>query len=169
MKRRGIVSLVLAAVLASVMSAALSSPASAADVTARLRNGSDTMCLQPINASQDVGAAVVQQPCNGRPEQNWTFHQLSGTQYRIENEASRRCLNALGGAFNGVDVVQWPCGALSNQTWDPGVKLAPFLPVVVSALKSRVAGTTSHCLDVPGGHLFDSGLQMQIWACNGTL
>src|SRR4051812_5076126 len=125
MKRRGIVSLMLAAVLASVMSIALSSTASAAvPVIAGLRNGSDNLCLQPINASQDVGAAVVQQPCNGTEEQRWMFEKISGTQYRIENQHSRRCLNALGGAANGVDVVQWPCGALSNQTWDPGVTLS---------------------------------------------
>jgi hypothetical protein len=168
MKRRGIVSLALAAVLASVLSIALSSPASASDLTVGLRNGSNSMCLQPVNASQDVGAAVVQQPCNSRTEQRWVFHRLSGTQYRIENEFSRRCLNALGGATNGTQVVQWPCATLSNQTWDPGVALTGA-PTVVTAIKSRISGTTSHCLDVPGGQLFTLGLPMQIWGCNGTL
>jgi hypothetical protein len=32
-----------------------------------------------------------------------------------------------------------------------------------------VSGTTSHCLDVPGGQVSTPGLPMQIWGCNGTI
>jgi hypothetical protein len=166
MKRRGIVSLTLAGVLAFAMSVAVSAPASASDLVYGLHNFGNSMCLQPINASQDVGAQVVQWPCNGSTEQRWVFHRLSGTRYQIENEHSRRCLDALGGATNGTPVVQWPCGSLSNETWDTGVTLTGF-PVVVT-VTSRVSGTTSHCLDVPGGMLSMPGLAMQIWGCNAT-
>jgi hypothetical protein len=169
MKRRaiGLVSLALAGVLASAMSIAVSAPASANDLTYRLHNGSYNMCLQPVNATQDAGAAVVQAPCNSRTEQRWVFHQLSGTRYQIENEHSLRCLDALGRATNGTPVVQWPCASISNQTWDTGVTLTGR-PTVVT-VKSRVSGTTSHCLDVPGGQVSTPGLPMQIWGCNGTI
>jgi hypothetical protein len=166
MKRRAIVSLALAGVLASAMCLAVSAPASASDLIYGLRNASNSICLQPVNASQDVGAAVVQWPCTGRLEQRWVFHRLSGTRYQIENELSRRCLDAAGGAANGTPVVQWPCNSISNEIWDIGVTLVGF-PAEVT-VKSRVSGTTSHCLDVPGGQLFTLGLGMQIWGCNGT-
>jgi hypothetical protein len=166
MKRRAIVALALAGALASAMGLAVSAPASASDFTYQLHNASNSICLQPVNASQDVGAAVVQWPCNGRLEQRWVFHRLSATRYQIENELSRRCLDAAGGAANGTPVVQWPCNSISNEIWDTGVTLVGF-PAQVT-VKSRLAGTTSHCLDVPGGQLFTLGLSMQIWGCNGT-
>ena len=169
MKRRGIVSLALAGVLASAMSIAVSAPASASGPIYELRNHSNGFCLQPVNGTQDAGAAVVQEPCGRSFTQRWVFHRLSVGHplYRIENLLSHQCLDALGGATNGTRVVQWPCASISNQTWDTGVTLTGFSTAVT--VKSRVSGTTSHCLDVPGGELFTPGLPMQIWGCNGTL
>ena len=179
MKRRGIVSLAIAGVLASAMSIAVSAPASASDLTYGLSNGSNSLCLQPINATQDAGAEVVQWPCNGRAEQRWVFHPVatpggSGLctpsacfeSYQIDNELSRRCLDALGGATNGTRVVQWPCARINNQTWETDF-LTGF--PTVATMWSRVSGTFSHCLDVPGGQLSTVGLPMQIWGCNGTI
>ena len=127
-------------------------------------------CLQPVNGTQDVGAAVVQERCTGRLAQRWVFHRLSVSRplYRIENELSHQCLDALGGATDGTQVVQWPCASISNQTWDTGVTVTGGARTVVT-VKSRVSGTTSHCLDVPGGQFSTFGLPMQIWGCNGTL
>src|SRR3954453_11970583 len=98
MKPRGIVSLALAGVLAFAMSIAVSGPASASDLTYQLRNASNGICLQPVNATQDAGAAVVQGLCDGSLPQRWVFHRLSvsGPRYRIENELNHRCLDALG-------------------------------------------------------------------------
>jgi hypothetical protein len=168
MKRRGIVSLALAGVLTSAMSIAVSAPASASDLTYRLHNASYGLCLQPVNGTQDAGAAVVQERCDSSLPQDWVFHRLSVSRplYRIENLLSHQCLDALGGATNGTRVVQWPCVSISNETWDTGVGLTGF-PTAVT-VKSRVSGTTSHCLDVPGGQLDTPGLPMQIWGCNGT-
>ena len=120
------------------------------------------------NAVVTAGAAVVQEPCGRSLPQLWVFHRLSVGHplYRIENLLSHQCLDALGGATNGTQVVQWPCASISNQTWDTGVTLTGGDTAVT--VKSRVSGTTSHCLDVPGGELFTSGLPMQIWGCNGT-
>src|SRR4051812_28949855 len=109
MKRRGIVSLALAGVLAFAMSIAVSGPASADDVTYQLANASNGICLQPVNATEDAGAAVVQELCTSGLPQRWVFHRLSGTRYQIKNELNHRCLDALGGATDGTRVVQWPC------------------------------------------------------------
>jgi hypothetical protein len=168
MKRRGIVSLALAGVLAFAMSIAVSAPASASDLTYRLDNANNSLCLQPVNATQDAGAAVVQVMCDVSLSDLWVFHRLSVSRplYRIENLLSHQCLDALGGATNGTRVVQWPCASISNQTWDTGVTLTGGAAAVT--VKSRVSGTTSHCLDVPGGQLSTPGLPMQIWGCNGT-
>ena len=168
MKRRGIVSLALAGVLASAMSIAVSAPASASGPIYELRNLSN-ICLQPVNGTQDAGAAVVQEPCGRSLPQLWVFHRLSVGHplYRIENLLSHQCLDALGGASNGTQVVQWPCSSISNQTWDTGLIFTGGARV--GTVKSRVSGTTSHCLDVPGGQFSTFGLPMQIWGCNGTL
>lgn len=166
MRRRAIVSLALAGVPASAMSLAVSATASANDPVYAMHNVSN-MCLQPINGTQDAGADVVQQPCNGSTEQRWVFHSLGGANYRIENERSFRCLDALGGATNGTPVVQWPCASISNQTWDTGVTLAGF--PILGTVRSRVSGTTSHCLDVPGAQLSTPGPAVQIWSCNRTI
>ena len=106
--------------------------------------------------------------CDSSFTQRWVFHRLSVSRplYRIENELSHLCLDALGGATNGTQVVQWPCASISNQTWDTGVIVTGG--ATVGTVKSRVSGTTSHCLDVPGGQLSTFGLPMQIWGCNGT-
>ena len=168
MKRRGIVSLALAGVLASAMSIAMSAPASASDLTYELHNRSNGLCLQPVNATEDAGAAVVQELCDGRsPSAGCSIGSASARpRYRIENELNHQCLDALGGASNGTQVVQWPCASISNETWDTGVTLTGVS--TVGTVKSRVSGTTSHCLDVPGGQLGTLGLPMQIWGCNGT-
>src|SRR4051794_35972510 len=123
MRRHRFVSLALAGALAIAISVAVSAPARASGLTYPIHNSGFSSCLQPINGNQDLGAEVVQELCNSSTEQRWVFQRLSGTQYRIANEHSDRCLDALGGATNGTPVVQWSCSSISNQTWDTGVTL----------------------------------------------
>lgn len=150
---------VLATVAVSVLTAA---PANADDHTVGIQSRASLLCLQPLNESLDAGAPIVQVRCANRPSQVWFFKDLGDHVFRPQNRASGLCLDALGGASNGVPVVQWPCSGISNQRW----RASRNLPDIV-ALRSNVAGTSSHCLDVPGGQSTE-GLAVQIYVCNGT-
>lgn len=167
MRRNRFVSLALAGVLALALSVVVSAPASASsDHTYQLRNLGG-LCLQSVNRTQDLGAEIVQSSCDGTSDQRWVFRSLGGTRYHIENENSGRCMDVFGGAANLTPVVQWSCSWISNETWDPGVVLNGGY-TVTTALRTRVAGTSSHCLTVPQGRDRVQGLAMQIFRCNGA-
>ncbi|MGH2942907.1 MAG: RICIN domain-containing protein [Solirubrobacteraceae bacterium] len=161
MKRHSILALVLAGLFTSAMSLGISASADASDI----HNIGNSKCLQPINGSMELGAAIVQKSCDASAAQDWTLISLGGTRYRFKSRLSGLCLDARGGATNGTPVVQWICNGISNEIWD--TRFSPFpLPAVVT-ITSRVSGTTSHCLDVPGNQDLD-GLAMQLWRCNDT-
>ncbi len=162
-KRRRIVSLVfgLAAAVTSVPASA--SLAAAASPPGDLYNFLSNQCLQPVGGSTVQGAAIVQEPCNGGAAQKWVNVPVSGNIFHYENVLSGLCLDARGGAVNGTPVQQWTCNSISNENWEPGEDLGDDIP----PLYSRVSGTSSYCLDIPGGQHV-AGLAMQIYRCNGT-
>jgi hypothetical protein len=127
------------------------------------------MCLRPVNGSTVQGVAVVQQPCtNGGQDnlagaQEWLYVESSNG-FHFQNALSGLCLDARGGANNGTPVQQWTCNGISNENWEIFVNTkGGGAPV-----ESRVSGTSSHCLDVPGAQK-TAGLGMQIYVCNGTV
>ena len=165
MKRRRIVTLVIGLMAAVAAVAAVPVSASLAAASSPISSGLGNRCLQPVNGSTVQGAAIVQQPCNGGAAQEWTNVPVSGNIFHYKNVLSGLCLDARGGATNGTPVQQWTCNSISNENWEPGEYSddeSPFRPLI-----SRVSGTSSHCLDVPGGHDL-AGLAMQIARCNGT-
>jgi hypothetical protein len=126
-------------------------------------------CLQPVGASLDAGAAIIQTYCDfssGNLAQQWASDDLGGGVVHYRNLHSNLCLDARGGATNGTPVQQWACNTISNERWQPVIPdIDPDTfdgPVI-----SRVSGTSSLCLDVPGASPADR-LAMQIWQCNGT-
>jgi hypothetical protein len=122
-------------------------------------------CLQPENGLTDRGVAIVQEPCNRQPAQGWRAVRVGDNIFHYVNFLSGLCLDARGGAVNRTPVQQWPCNIITNENWEPkgDVGSQDFPPSI-----SRVSGTHSHCLDVPGGNS-TAGLAMQIYRCNGTL
>jgi hypothetical protein len=124
-------------------------------------------CLQPTNGSKDQGAAIVQEPCNLKPAQGWRAVFVGDNMFHYVNLLSGLCLDARGGAVNGTPVQQWPCNNITNENWEPAVDWRNH-PLGPPWLISRVSGTHSHCLDVPGGNS-TAGLAMQIYGCNQTL
>ena len=163
MKRRRIVSLVigLAAAVASVPASA--SLAAASSTPGDIYNFLSNQCLQPVNGSIVQGAAIVQEPCNEGAAQQWLSVPAGGDIVHYQNVLSGLCLDARGGAVNHTPVQQWTCNSISNENWEPGEDLSDYIP----PLYSRVSGTSSYCLDIPGGQP-TVGLAMQIYRCNGT-
>jgi len=164
--KRFSVALSLAVVTAASLTVA--SPANA-DTSGPIRNTGNQKCLTPVNPSQ--GAAVVQHPCDIdrgiiNRDQEWdaVCKDASCSIVHMVNHGSGLCLDARGGATNGTPIQMWTCNSISNENWDFG--LSPRGSQVF-AFRSRVSGTRSHCLDVPGAQDMD-GLPMQLWNCNGT-
>jgi len=126
----------------------------------QISNPMQTVCLQPENGSMNSGAVILQEACNGSAEQRWT---RDGLHY--VNLHSGQCLDVGGIRESGhVLAEQWPCNGISNENWQPGSSV----PGVVTALISRVSGTSNNCLELPGGSPgFGNGAWLS--GCNGSL
>lgn len=160
----------LAAVLGSITAIAVAAPANADDLFYFPFRNVNGKCLQPVDGTTEQGAAIVQEPCDlTNPAQRWAFDNRGGTTYHFINQVSHMCMDARGGATNGTPIQQWTCNSITNENWDTGVApLPPPVPLVFTVpVKSRVSGTSSHCLDIPWNQPLD-GLAMQLWGCNGT-
>jgi hypothetical protein len=130
------------------------------DVT--VRNTASGKCLAPQGNSYADGVPIVQVQCTGNAFQRWDFLDKGDHVFQIRNAVTLRCMDVWGLNNNGTPVVQWPCAGTSNQRFQASRNLPDFV-----TLRSRVAGTKTHCLDVPGGQSTE-GLAMQIYVCNGT-
>lgn len=130
------------------------------DVT--VRSTVSGKCLAPQGNSSADGVPIVQTTCTGNPFQRWDFVDHDNSNFQIRNAVTLKCMDALGGATNGTPVVQWPCANISNQRFHANRSLPDFVE-----LRSRVAGSNTHCLDVPGGRS-DENLALQLWVCNNT-
>ena len=163
MKRGRIASVVIGLTAAVASVPATASLAAAASTPGDIYNFLSNQCLQPVNGTTVQGAAIVQEPCNGGAAQQWVEVTVSYDIFHYQNVLSGLCLDARGGAANHTPVQQWTCNSISNENWQPGEEGDDDIP----PLTSRVSGTSSSCLDIPGGQP-TAGLAMQIYRCNGT-
>ena len=171
MIRRRLAGLFFAAAMTAGVGLAFAGPASA-DTQGPIRNVANHLCLTPVGGSQ--GAAVVQEPCETDANGNLTNRaqewdpvcvDSSCATFHVQNHESLLCLDARGGAANGTPIQVWTCNSISNEKWDYGPNPGAISPNF--ELRSRVSGTTSHCLDEPGAQTAP-GLAMQLYVCNGT-
>jgi len=160
-KRIATTALAFAAAVAATAGAA--APAFADDhFDVTVRNAGTGKCLAPQGESFADGVAIVQVTCNGSPFQRWDFVDHDDHVFQIRNAVTLKCMDVLGTNANQTPVVQWPCSGISNQRFEASRDLPDFV-----TLRSRVSGTRTHCLDVPGGQPVENAA-MQIWVCNGT-
>ncbi|WP_406327928.1 alpha-L-fucosidase [Streptomyces sp. NBC_00203] len=116
-------------------------------ITAPLRSGLDSKCLDDDSAGSADGTRVQIYDCNGSLAQLWTVN--SGGTVQILG----KCLDAYGGGTaNGTRVQLYTCHGGANQQWRASG----------GALVNPASG---RCLDVPG---FNSanGTQVVLWDCN---
>jgi hypothetical protein len=127
-------------------------------------NAHTNMCLEPQNDSTAPGTPILLEPCTGLGAQQWIYIGAGSAGFLFLNAQTGLCLDARGGATNHTPVQQWPCNGISNEKWQIFVaaKGSPGAPV-----ESRVAGSSSFCLDIPGDQAI-VGLAMQIYGCNET-
>jgi hypothetical protein len=142
----------------------ISAAPAVADGQDQIYNLWTNQCLQPVNGSTSQGVAIVQEPCNNSPAQNWIAVSVGNNIFHYQNVLSGLCLDARGSAENGTPIQQWTCNNISNENWQPGdAPSSDDIPPLIS----RVSGTSGYCLDIPGGQS-TNGLAMQIYQCNGT-
>jgi hypothetical protein len=160
-KRIATAALALTAAAAGMLGTA--APASADDhFDVTVRAAVSGKCLAPQGESTADGVPIVQVTCNGSAFQRWDFLDRDDHNVQIRNAVTLKCMDAFGRAANGTPVIQWPCAGSSNQRFQASRNLPDFV-----TLRSRISGTRTHCLDVPGGQSTE-GLALQIWGCNGT-
>lgn len=145
-----------------VITIALSSSPAQSDWSGEIYNLHTNQCLQPAYLA--AGAPIVQEPCTSAFAQQWYALSAGGSIVNYQNAGNGMWLDARGPAANGTPVQLWTYGRISNENWQQGnIGKGAFPPLI-----SRVSGTSSYCLDVPGGQMTE-GLAMQIYTCNGTL
>jgi Ricin-type beta-trefoil lectin domain len=158
--------LIAVAVVLSVVSPVVFRAQTAAPQPIEIIGVLDGMCLQPNpvnNSIMEPGAAIVQEPCSGSPEQIWFWTFPQGVT-QLMNGLSGLCLDARGPAADKTPVQQWGCPTedkhthISNENWEQGLT-----PIVFS----RVSGTFNYCLDLPEGNT-TPGVAMQIYSCNNS-
>jgi hypothetical protein len=123
------------------------------------------MCLGPQNDSTAQGAPIVQVPCKADGALQWIYLSAGNGAYQLQNALTGLCLDARGGAANHTPVQQWTCDGITNEKWKV---VSPAKGSNSAPLQSEVAGSSSFCLDVPGGQV-TVGLPMQIYGCNQTV
>jgi hypothetical protein len=164
-RRLRLAGMLLAAVAAAAVSLALAPSAGAADLPGRwTQNGGSGLCLQPLNGSFAQGEVITQENCDKNSTlQRWEAINvtINGNLviFQWRNVATQYCLDVNGSATNRTSVQQWTCNTSSNQKWDTGFNH--------NILRSRVSGTSSHCLDVPAASL-QPGVAMQIYRCTNN-
>lgn len=144
-----LVTLLFAAAIATGSSLAVASPSQANTVFGiyQLQSNESGKCLQPVNGS--LGAAIVQETCNGSVAQQWT--QETSPYYSkadwYVNSSSRLCLDARGGDTNGTPIEQWTCDKISNELWTFGVGDTPTSEQLVSDVSPY---HKDKCISTPG-------------------
>jgi len=172
MRNHRLATLVAAAAMATAAGLAVASPAHAETATFVLQNEENDGCLQPAGGSSALGAAIVEEPCNGSLAQQWTATPASAGVHLV-NSSSDLCLDARGGAVNGTPVEQWTCDWISNENWSSGPPVTTRRlsiygpvgpPVTGEELVSRVSGTSSYCVSEDGF----PGIPLSLNSCFST-
>jgi hypothetical protein len=122
------------------------------------------LCLTPNGF--DEGAVVTQEQCNGLTGQAWTPVLLdTGSHFNFVSAGTGKCLDVQGGrALDHSTIVVRSCNGASGQRWS----LQGTPNGAAAELRSGVAGTNSHCLDLPG-NTHTPHAAMQLFTCNNTV
>ncbi|MFI6333191.1 RICIN domain-containing protein, partial [Micromonospora chersina] len=142
-----------------------------------ISNVGSGMCLQPAPPAGDAdgfnyaGLPIVQAPCNGSLEQDWSI-EYTGTReisvfnldtYMIVNARSGQCLSIsiAGSAEDGTDILQSSCSNASLTRWvifsrEDGTRHISNV--------NGIHSSNSTCADIRGGS-HQSGARVQNYRC----
>jgi len=135
-----------------------------------LQSGSSGQFMDVNGASLTGGAAVIQWPNNGDPNQRWQFDDFGSGVFAIESVNSGLVLDVSGASTDaGAAVIQWPWNGGLNQLWR-----VPFLTdpssdpalVVIQSMSSGLVVDLAGASMEPGGRLIQwpwAGYPNQFW------
>ncbi|MFF5304757.1 ricin-type beta-trefoil lectin domain protein [Streptomyces sp. NPDC013161] len=154
--RRSLKQLTVLCALAAVAAISFTSPASAADGTARYQNSRSSACLDSNGAG-----SVYTQGCNTGNYQYWKYQNIAGTTlYYLINKATSRCLDT--NSANSVYTLS--CNGGRNQRWERIVATGSTglwkNLATGKCLTGNVEGTVSHAVFTEGCVVSD---QPQRW------
>jgi hypothetical protein len=134
-----------------------------------IHNVLSKLCLQPENASTQLGAAIVQMPCDNSSAQHWkSVPAPKGGWSHYVNQLSGLCLDARGGAANYTPIQQWTCNNITNEYWSYGQSIGATEPILISGVANTGYADPLFCLDMPGA-LPTAGAKMWLFKCNQTI
>lgn len=129
------------------------------------------MCLQPADGDGSNGTPILNLPCDGRAEQQWTKVYIKYAQSPIcspycptvmgdvsyfVNSKTGKCLDVRGASTaDGAVIQQWECNGGASEQWWTRRDQGPF----AQYLNYR----TKKCIDLPF-----SVYDVNQWACYGS-
>jgi hypothetical protein len=119
-------------------------------------------CMNDSGDSLKAGNPIIQSPCNGGKNQDWTLTAVGTNKYQVINKASGLCLDVFGySTVNGAKIDQYTCMGTShlNQIWS--------LQPSSGGGYTLVSANSGKCLDVPGSST-SNGVQLVQQPCNGA-
>ena len=159
--------LIVPVLVTTVLTLAPVAPTSAAEWTGEMKNLGTGLCMTS-RGSQTAGTPIVQWPCNGSANQEWTAETQALGGYILVNEGSSRgdrkwCLNERGGvAYKYNTLVMWPCnsGPYNDRFYgSPGPQGGFKMALDARDLKSNGYCVTSGGNTHVGSTVFE-------WPCN---
>jgi hypothetical protein len=111
----------LAAPAAHAETADEKSAAAAAVGHVTWKNINSGQCLGVLNGNMTNGTPVIQWPCNGNPDQEWTVppipsHGVFGEMRNMQN--NNKCLGVKNGSLDaGATLLIWDCNGNPDQKW----------------------------------------------------
>ncbi|MEU4213344.1 RICIN domain-containing protein [Streptomyces sp. NPDC026206] len=160
-KRHSVAGVLLAVAVSGTAFSATGQPAQAAgpNYFAIVNYGSGKCAGLSPAEYENNGARVIQQTCNGQPEQQWAPVALGGGNYQWLNARSGKCMDVTDGRnADRTPIQQWDCTNTSGMSWNVAGAIPTPLPVrVVSKIGGR-------CLDVAAGS-WEDGARIQTYRC----
>ena len=136
--------------------------AAASPSTTDIVSVSSGQCLNVYGGQTTSGGKIIQWPCDGGANSNWTLTPLANGNYHIAALNSGMCLNVPGSSQqSGVQLIQWPCQstAVTNDQWViKQVSLSTFQIISVA---------TGQCVNVYGNSQAQ-GTQIIQYACQNA-
>jgi hypothetical protein len=132
----------------------------------RLKNFNSGKVLTPSNWSTVDGALIVQWDDNGTPDHNWQLNPwlgpvITGANYKIVNQNSRKVLTPSGGpTADGAQIVQWADDGTLGHLWKFNDAGGGYY-VIRSSYSGKVL--------TPAESSTDNGANILQWDDNGTV
>ncbi len=163
---RKFVSIILIGIVSAALAVAIEQPAHAThELGFPMRNVLTGKCLasSPYDNYFANGNPIIQDTCNGEPEQRWSLVDVGNGFYHLVNQRSFMCMDVKDGyALDGGTVQQWTCTNTIGMNWR-------FYEIDSHSIQviSQINPLTPMCLDAWSSRLLPHG-DILTWHCSSN-